>query len=304
PILIQAFQTLKKKLTEAPILIAPNWDLADFANYHAGNFIVNGKIIVVILVRDRCPRRKVSGLMTHLVTSLTPDSANSYVMQGASCTQKKVSMVLFDLPSILMLVVIVVTVMIVVVISVVVVFAIVGVVVGVVGSSVSSINKLLLVIVGYNGKFWNLRDRYENNGMSDPIRGLDTKIHQSVVDLTGDEVPSNEDRGTGMGDSIGVSVSLGEISLEGNKSWESNISDSDNTRDGGKIAGSLMIFFEERINAIKGYRGGSGGGGTLKDQGKDVALFRDKEWFRDACNLLVDKLVAFTFTLDVNLSWS
>nr|GEX79541.1 reverse transcriptase domain-containing protein [Tanacetum cinerariifolium] len=51
---IQAFQTLKKKLTEAPILIALNWDLPfelmcdasdfaiDVANYHAGNFIVKG----------------------------------------------------------------------------------------------------------------------------------------------------------------------------------------------------------------------------------------------------------------------
>nr|GEV18346.1 hypothetical protein [Tanacetum cinerariifolium] len=83
--------------------------------------------------------------MTHLVTSLTPDSANSCVMQGASCTQRKVSMVLFVLPSILLVVVIVVTVVIVVVISVVVV----GVVVVVVGSSVSSINKLSLVIVAY-----------------------------------------------------------------------------------------------------------------------------------------------------------
>nr|GEW79588.1 hypothetical protein [Tanacetum cinerariifolium] len=34
-----------------------------------------------------------------------------------------------------------------------------------------------------------------------------------------------------------VSVSLGEICFEGNKSWESNIGDSDNTGDGGKIAG-------------------------------------------------------------------
>ncbi|GJQ93453.1 reverse transcriptase domain-containing protein [Tanacetum coccineum] len=64
---IEAFQTLKKKLTEAPILVAPDWDLpfelmcdasdfaidgkveidrtpwfADFANYHAGNFVVKG----------------------------------------------------------------------------------------------------------------------------------------------------------------------------------------------------------------------------------------------------------------------
>nr|GEZ68589.1 reverse transcriptase domain-containing protein [Tanacetum cinerariifolium] len=51
---IQAFQTLKVKLTEAPILIAPNSDLPfelmcdasdfaiDIANYHAGNFLVKG----------------------------------------------------------------------------------------------------------------------------------------------------------------------------------------------------------------------------------------------------------------------
>nr|GEY73764.1 hypothetical protein [Tanacetum cinerariifolium] len=50
----------------------------------------------------------------------------------------------------------------------------------------------------------------------------------------------DEDGGTRMGDSTGVSVSLGEISLEGNKSWESNIGDSDNTRDGGKIAGRAI----------------------------------------------------------------
>nr|GEV01392.1 copia protein [Tanacetum cinerariifolium] len=56
-----------------------------------------------------------------------------------------------------------------------------------------------------------------------------------VVDLTGDE-----DGGTGMGDSTGVSVSLGKISLEGNKSWESNIGDSDNIGDGGKIAGRAI----------------------------------------------------------------
>nr|GEY82886.1 hypothetical protein [Tanacetum cinerariifolium] len=73
------------------------------------------------------------------------------------------------------------------------------------------------------------------------------------VDLTGDEDPSDEDRGTRMGDSTGVLVSLGEISLKGNKSWESNIGDSDNTGDGDKIAGKktsmskgyLVKLFEE-----------------------------------------------------------
>nr|GFB73582.1 hypothetical protein [Tanacetum cinerariifolium] len=92
------------------------------------------------------------GLMTHLVTCLTPDSANSCVMKGASCTQRKVSMVLFILPSVLLLVVIVVTVVIVVVISVVVVIPIVGVVAVVIGSSVSFINKLSLVIVACASK--------------------------------------------------------------------------------------------------------------------------------------------------------
>nr|GEV06694.1 hypothetical protein [Tanacetum cinerariifolium] len=91
----------------------------------------------------------VPGMMTHLVTSLTSDSANSYVMQGASCTQRKVSMVLFVLPSVLLLVVIIVMVMIVVVILVVIVVAIVGVVVVVVG------NKLLLVIVGSFSCYWS-----------------------------------------------------------------------------------------------------------------------------------------------------
>nr|GEZ03644.1 hypothetical protein [Tanacetum cinerariifolium] len=66
-----------------------------------------------------------------------------------------------------------------------------------------------------------------NNGMSDPIGGLDTKTHQKNKD------PSDEDGDTGMGDLTRVSVSLGEISLEGKKSWESNMGDSDNTRDGG-----------------------------------------------------------------------
>nr|GFD17069.1 hypothetical protein [Tanacetum cinerariifolium] len=61
---------------------------------------------------------------------------------------------------------------------------------------------------------------------------------------TGDEDPSDEDGGTGIGDSTGVSVSLGEISLKGNKSWELNIVDSDNTRDGGKIAGRTIITWD------------------------------------------------------------
>nr|GEV16545.1 hypothetical protein [Tanacetum cinerariifolium] len=63
-----------------------------------------------------------------------------------------------------------------------------------------------------------------------------------------------------MSDSTGVSVSLGEISLEGNKSWESNIGDSDNTGDEGKIAGKktsmskryLVKLFEESREMLPG----------------------------------------------------
>ncbi|GJX86838.1 hypothetical protein Tco_0337612 [Tanacetum coccineum] len=67
----------------------------------------------------------------------------------------------------------------------------------------------------------------------------------SVVDLTGDEDPTDED-----GD-IGVSVSLGdEIFLEGNKSQESNISDSDNTGDGSKTAGRAIITWGGGITSL------------------------------------------------------
>ncbi|GJY66390.1 homeodomain-like protein [Tanacetum coccineum] len=82
----------------------------------------------------------VPGQMTYLVASLTPDSARSYVMYGASFTQRTVSSIPIVgsispegfLPPILLLVVIIVTVVIVAVILVVVV-AIVGVVIVVVG---------------------------------------------------------------------------------------------------------------------------------------------------------------------------
>ncbi|GJR16639.1 hypothetical protein Tco_0799291 [Tanacetum coccineum] len=58
------------------------------------------------------------------------------------------------------------------------------------------------------------------------------KCPRGKVDLIGDEDSTNED-----GD-IGVSVSLGgEIFSEGKESRESNIGDSDNTRDGGKTTG-------------------------------------------------------------------
>ncbi|GKA11664.1 hypothetical protein Tco_0691210 [Tanacetum coccineum] len=57
-----------------------------------------------------------------------------------------------------------------------------------------------------------------------------------VVELIGDEDSTDED-----GD-IGVLVSLGdEIFSKGKKSQESNIGNSNNTADGGKTAGGVII---------------------------------------------------------------
>ncbi|GKC72408.1 hypothetical protein Tco_1118291, partial [Tanacetum coccineum] len=100
-------------------------------------------------------------------------------------------------------------------------------------------------------KFWNFktsRDRYGDNGMSDPIGGLVFKgssgtgsLPSGRVDLTGDEDPTDEDGDIGMGDSTGVSMSLGgEISSGGKKSQESNIGDSDNTGDGDTTVGGAI----------------------------------------------------------------
>ncbi|GJV69181.1 hypothetical protein Tco_1484690 [Tanacetum coccineum] len=106
----------------------------------------------------------------------------------------------------------------------------------------------------YNGNFLEFktsRDRYEDNKMSDLIGGLEfigTKPGGGVVDLTGDEDPTDEDGDTRMGDSTGVLVFLGgEISSGGKKYWESNISGSDNTGDRGKTAGRAIIAWGGRI---------------------------------------------------------
>nr|GEW68113.1 hypothetical protein [Tanacetum cinerariifolium] len=57
-----------------------------------------------------------------------------------------------------------------------------------------------------------------------------------MFDLIGDVDPTDEDGDIRMGDSTGVSASLdGEIFSGGKKCQESNIGDSDNTGDGGKI---------------------------------------------------------------------
>ncbi|GKE74679.1 hypothetical protein Tco_1536720, partial [Tanacetum coccineum] len=62
-----------------------------------------------------------------------------------------------------------------------------------------------------------------------------------VVDLNDDKVPTDEDGDIGMGDSTGFSASLrGEIFSGGKKCQESNIGDSDNIGDGGKIVGGAI----------------------------------------------------------------
>nr|GEU96539.1 hypothetical protein [Tanacetum cinerariifolium] len=63
----------------------------------------------------------------------------------------------------------------------------------------------------------------------------------SGVDLIGDEDPIDEDGDTE------VSVSLGEISSEGKKSWESDIVDCDNIGDGGKTASGAIITWGGEI---------------------------------------------------------
>ncbi|GJT95427.1 hypothetical protein Tco_1090945 [Tanacetum coccineum] len=97
-------------------------------------------------------------------------------------------------------------------------------------------------------EFKTSRDRYGDNEVSDPIGGLVFKgssgtglLPSGRVDLTGDEDPTDEDGDIRMGDSTGVSMSLGgEISSGGNKSQESNIGDSDNTRDGDTTVGGAI----------------------------------------------------------------
>ncbi|GJV79826.1 hypothetical protein Tco_1515696 [Tanacetum coccineum] len=88
-------------------------------------------------------------------------------------------------------------------------------------------------------------DKYKIDIMKQRDRFIKEITGGGVVDLTGDEDPTDED-----GD-IGVSVSLGdEIFLEGKKSQESNIGDSDNTGDGGKIAGRAIITWGGGIASL------------------------------------------------------
>nr|GEZ14073.1 retrotransposon protein, putative, unclassified [Tanacetum cinerariifolium] len=123
----------------------------------------------------------------------------------------------------------------------------------------------------------------------DKVIELENKVKSDVVDLTGDEDPFDEDGGTGIGDSTGVLVSLGEISLEGNKSWESNICDSDNTGDGGKIAGEktsmskryLVKLFEESGETFLGLNHNLFSVGQFYDVDLEVAFRKSTCYIRD-----------------------
>nr|GEZ65740.1 hypothetical protein [Tanacetum cinerariifolium] len=164
----------------------------------------------------------VLGQMTYPVAILTLDSVRSYVMQGASFTHGIVSSIPiggsispegFLLP-ILLVVVIIVMVVIVAVILIVIVIAIVrGVIV------VAIIQVVVVIDVSF-------------------ILKLSFVI---IVDLIGNEDPTDQDGDTE------VSVSLSEISSEGKKSRESNIGDCNNTKDGGKIAGRAIITWGSEI---------------------------------------------------------
>nr|GEW39866.1 integrase, catalytic region, zinc finger, CCHC-type, peptidase aspartic, catalytic [Tanacetum cinerariifolium] len=187
-------KNFKQAMTEPSWIDAMQEEIHEFKRLEAlqvtdtgcGLFLVVGLLFLLFL-------------MTYPVTILTLNRARSNVMQGASFTQGIVSSIPIGgsispggfLPSILRLVVIMVAVVIVVVTVILVVIVVVKVVIAIIG--------VVVVDGDYSG---------------------------DIVDLIGDEDPTDEDGDTE------VSMSLGEISSEGKKSWESDIGDCDNTRDG------------------------------------------------------------------------
>nr|GEY88797.1 hypothetical protein [Tanacetum cinerariifolium] len=68
---------------------------------------------------------------------------------------------------------------------------------------------------------------------------LDDKLRYHLMIISKDSSSGTGSSPSGRDEDgdIEVSVSLGEIYSEGKKSWESDIGDCDNTRDGGKITG-------------------------------------------------------------------
>nr|GEZ21794.1 retrovirus-related Pol polyprotein from transposon TNT 1-94 [Tanacetum cinerariifolium] len=164
--------------------------------------------------------------MAYFVAILTPDIAWSCVMQHTFPTERMrsiISMVSISLegflPSILLLVVIIVVVVIVVVILVVVVIdAVVGVVIIVarIGFPLFTTGISLGPVFLLGLLAFAMAAACTSKATATPsvIAGV---ADSGVVDLTGDEDPSDEDGGTGMGDSIGVSVSLGKFNGKANE---------------------------------------------------------------------------------------
>ncbi|GJR29990.1 hypothetical protein Tco_1106222 [Tanacetum coccineum] len=78
----------------------------------------------------------------------------------------------------------------------------------------------------------------------------------SLVDLTGDEDPTDEDVDIRLGDSTGVLAPSGdEIFVGGKKLWESDI-------DGGTIAGKAIITWDGRMTSYACVYGSLGKGGN------------------------------------------
>nr|GEV22153.1 hypothetical protein [Tanacetum cinerariifolium] len=178
---------------------------------------------------------EVPGLMTHLVASLILDNTRSCVMQGESFTQGKAS-------------------------SIPIVFIVVG--------EGSSIIKLSFVIIVATAKyqFYSFKLADEANSAfrtfeiqrlashklfvatfscytSSTLSGVPIGISGGgVVDLNGDEDPTDEEGDNDMGNLIGGSVSLG---------GGSNGGDGGNTRDEGKMVGRAIGACGSRI-AVNG----------------------------------------------------
>nr|GEZ37449.1 hypothetical protein [Tanacetum cinerariifolium] len=179
--------------------------------------------------------------MTYLIACMTLESANSCAMQGASCTQMNVYVVSFSsissdsfLPSIMLLVVIMA------IVGVVIVVVIIGIVVVVGG--VSSILKLLSVIIGFEAvKFpsillevplglvfllgllvFSMVAACASQATAIPLAINCQMSGGGVINLTSDEDPTDEDGDAKMDDSTGVFASLDcEISSRGKKSGKS-----------------------------------------------------------------------------------
>ncbi|GJW64940.1 hypothetical protein Tco_0116824, partial [Tanacetum coccineum] len=183
-----------------------------------------------------------TGQMTYLVASLTPDSVRSYVIHSASFTQGTVSTIPFVgsirpegfLPPILLLVVIIATVVVVAVGGVPSILKLSFMVIRV------SLGPIFLFGLSVLAMVAACASRAAATLSATSFSGTGS-LPSGCVDLTSDEDPTDEDGDIRMGDSTCVLASLGgEIFSGRKKCQESNIGDSDNTGDGGKIVGGAI----------------------------------------------------------------